>query len=441
VILSNKAYSTYRAYYSRCVSSVGVVGLGYVGLTLAVALSDIGHDVFGVDSSDSLRRQIESGTSPFYDEGLSEALLKSIKAKRLTAHESLEQINVALDFVIIAIGSPIDKNLKTNIDSFVGVARQIGSVIQPDGVVILRSTVPVGTSRLLQEYFNSNGIQAQVAYCPERTIEGKAYKELFNLPQVVSANNEASLQRVDDLFSSLTKEVVRVKNCESAELVKLISNMWRDYTFAFSNQLFELSSDMDVNLLEVINAANYKYPRNAIPKPGAVGGPCLTKDTHIFSQAIGNQQHIFNSARIINQDFPIKVVNRLIPHLSEIKSLAILGWAFKGEPPTTDVRDTPTVSYFKALTTSMPNLRILGWDPEKIDISQLPPAVEWIDDLPLGLKDVDVVLLANNHPFFASDDFVHILNSLPTPLVIHDFWGARPKLLNKTILYHNIGTL
>lgn len=408
-------------------SKICVIGLGYVGLTLATALAESGHEVIGLEKAEANLKKIQSGKSPFFDEGLDKSLTNVIANKTLQVFGATAEINQKYEFIIITIGSQLNSDLETDLANFLDLVPELLTISEQNCTVILRSTVPVGTSRKLQEYLRDFEPVINVAFCPERTIEGKAFQELFTLPQIVSGSNEYSKLAAQELFNTLTNETIVVTSTESAELVKLASNMWRDYTFAFSNELFIQSLQLNLDITEVIEAANQNYPRNAIPMPGAVGGPCLTKDTHIYSQSINFHNHIFNQARVVNEAFPRIFLERCQNKISEIKSIAILGWAFKGSPQTTDLRSSPSFVYHSSLLTMNENLDVFAWDAENIDPSQLSEGVFWKKDLNEVISKCDAILIANNHPYFSSGEFLSLLSKVKESILILDPWANLKK--------------
>lgn len=404
------------------VSKICVIGLGYVGLTLATAFAESGHQVIGLEKAEVHLTKIKSGLSPFFDEGLDKSLTNVIANKTLQVFGTTAEINQKFEFIVITIGSQINSDLETDLANFLKLVPELLTISEHNCTVILRSTVPVGTSRKLQEYLEEFKPVINVAFCPERTIEGKAFQELFTLPQIVSGSNEFAKLAAQKLFNTLTKETILVTSTESAELVKLTSNMWRDFTFAFSNELFIQSLQLNLDITEVIEAANKNYPRNAIPMPGAVGGPCLTKDTHIYSQSINSHKHIFSQARSVNKTFPRIFLEKHQSKISEIKSIAILGWAFKGSPQTTDLRSSPSFVYHSNLLTMNENLNVFAWDAEKIDPTQLSGGVIWKKDLNEVISNCDAILIANNHPYFSSSEFQSLLSMVKERLFILDPW-------------------
>ena len=156
----------------------------------------------------------------------------------------------------------------------------------------------VGTTKnIVYKILNKTKKKFSLCYCPERTQEGKALLEIRRLPQLIAGYDKISVQRANKLFKKITSHSVILKNLETAEMVKLVDNTYRDVNFAFSNEISKLCSKINVDVIEVINSGKYKYPRTNLALPGPVGGPCLTKDTYILNESFKKKiqtYHFFN---------------------------------------------------------------------------------------------------------------------------------------------------
>ena len=245
--------------------------MGYVGLTLAVALANNGHYVTGVDRNSHLIDQLKSGNTYIHEPGLFEMLNSTLKRGQIKFEQkALPRQN---EVYVVAVGTPLDANMQPDLGSLESVAQSLSEILKPGDMVVLRSTVPTGTTR---EYFApiiekktsmKAGVDFYMAFCPERTIEGRAMQELRTLPQIVGGFSDACLTKAVNFWSSLTPTVVQVGSLEAAELVKLANNTFRDVSFAFANELALMADKANVSASNLINAANEGYPRNPIPLP------------------------------------------------------------------------------------------------------------------------------------------------------------------------------
>ena len=287
---------------------------------------------------------ISSALPPFYEEGLEKSLKNAIQNKLLRVSSKISKFNRNKSksrIYIITIGTHIkkDNKLSSNIvNDF--IKNELNNFLDGD-LIILRSTVSVGTSLRITKIFNKNNLKVSVCYCPERTIEGNALKELSTLPQIISSSDTQSLIIAEGLFKSLTKEIIKT-SLEEAELAKLISNVQRDLTFAFSNEVLKLCNDLKCNFEIVKNALNYNYPRSDLKDYGPVAGPCLEKDAYILFESLkkrSKKNFLFYKARKLNEDF-IEILMNYLKKLNydKFQKISLTGIAFKGLPKTNDFR-------------------------------------------------------------------------------------------------------
>src|SRR5450759_2270686 len=262
-------------------NTIGIVGMGYVGLTLTAALAKAGHTVYGVDVQQSVIDSLSQGRPHIYEPGLEEVFQELI-GKRIFIGSQLPRDG--LDAVLISVSTPVDETtLEPNLANLAAAARNIARRCNPETLVVVRSTVPIGTTRsivlpaLLEEWPS-----ARLAMAPERTIQGQALRELVELPQVVGGLDEESLNACVEVFSELAHEVVPVSSLEAAEMVKLANNCHTDLIYAYGNELALIAEGHGLDPLEVIRATNLHYPRPDLAKPGYVGGGCLSKDPYIM---------------------------------------------------------------------------------------------------------------------------------------------------------------
>ena len=388
---------------------IGVAGLGYVGLTLGLTLSDLGFNVVGVDVNARTREIIKGKRSPFYEEGI-DVLLSDHVGKKFLVSDTFDGENCC-DVYFIAVGTPIGEDNVPKMTYLEEAARNIGKVLKRGDIVILRSTVPLGTTRnvIVPILEAASGLRGGedffVVFAPERTIEGKALAELRSLPQVIGGINQASSNLAASIFSMMTKSLAIVDSTEEAEAVKLINNTYRDVTFAFANEVSMVCQKWNIDTNKVIEAANMGYARSNVPKPSpGVGGYCLVKDPLIFAygaRAKGYEPKLFEYARRVNETILTTLADDVVKHLDSLKTkqkskIFILGFAFKGNPPTSDLRGSTTVTLTKILL-ERGYTNVYGYDPvvAKEEIEAL--GVKVVRKVEDGFQNADAVLVMNNH--------------------------------------------
>ena len=414
--------------------TVNVIGMGFVGLTLATQLADTGFRVHGNDIKQDVIDKLNLAEPHFHEKGLKE-YLQMHAGKNLRFSTELNPSN--LNIFIISVSTPINKKTgKPIIDHVRGAAEEIGKVLRRGNLIVMRSTAPVKTIKdvVIPVLSRFSGLKAGIDYfvasAPERTIEGNALKELRTNPQIVGGINPASCEMAIKLFSYLTRTIIPVDSVEAAEMCKLIDNTYRDYVFAYSNQLAMLTEQMGLDLTKLVEAVNYQYPRNNVPKPSpGVGGPCLTKDPYIMMELFeenGIKSKLFHESRIINESGAHhlfgKIQNLFKSARKEWKKskIFIAGFAFKGQPETSDLRDSTTLWLLDLLKET--GARLVGFDPVVPDDELAALGIEVVNEFKEGARDADAILIMNNHRSFYNLDISTLLESAARPVVFVDSW-------------------
>ena len=411
---------------------VCVVGLGRVGLTLAATLANVGFEVVGAEKNRDVVARLKEGIPPFYERGLDAALNRCL-GRNLTVQDRV--VEDGFDAYVICVGTPLDKaSGRAHLEPLVAATEEVAEALHPDALVIVRSTVPVGTTRgVVQPAIRRRQESFSLASCPERTVEGRALTELRQLPQVIGGIDAESVDRAVQLFSRVTATTVRVASPEAAEMTKLIDNSYRDLNFAFANEIALVAETLGLDGAEVIRSANLGYPRNNIPLPGLVGGTCLSKDPHILIEsaaAAGASVRLAAVARSVNAALPDHLVERLRIWLGasgkrlEDAKILIAGVAFKGQPDNDDVRDSPALALVRALTSGNGNgggPRVYGHDFVVPESEMRACGIEPCS-LEDGFRGADAVVFANNHPAYGQLNIDHLASMMNRPGVIADAW-------------------
>ena len=413
--------------------TIGVIGLGFVGLTLAIALAERGFRVIGFDDNDDVRNALSKGISHIYEPNL-EALLKSqLEKKRLTVASSHEELAGCRAF-LMCVNTPVI-NTHPDLSALEGAINALTGLLKPGGLVIVRSTIPVGTSRsMVKNIIESRtnyraGQDIGLAYAPERTIAGRAMEELHTLPQVIGGINDWSVAAAARIFSRLSPTIIQVDTLEEAEIIKLINNTFRDVSFGFANEVAAICEAYNMDAAKVIRAANTGYPRNPIPLPSpGVGGSCLSKDPYLLLSAKRGSQipSLGEVSRQINEQIPKNIARRLLDMLRQLEKkpaesvIFVLGFAFKGEPETTDTRNSPTLDLVAELRHKIGT--IYGWDAIVLREEIEQTGAKW-KDIQEGFTGADAVLFMNNHRDFANIDVYRLVEGMKKPAVLFDGWG------------------
>ena len=412
-------------------SQVVVLGLGYVGLTLGAYLSEIGFQVHGVEIRDLVLDSLKEKKAFFWEPKLDDLLARNIDRGTFTFSTEIPQSSGRRVF-IITVGTPIDGAKKAIIDSIVNVSKQVASAMNNGDMIILRSTVKLNTTRsVVAPILEKSGKSFDLAFCPERTLEGAALTELGSLPQIVGASSQIARLRAANFFQQVTPNVVNVSNIETAEMIKLVDNMQRDVFFAVSNEVAHLCNSQPIRASEVISAGKLGYKRTNLATPGPVGGPCLEKDSYLLSESVANfggVARIAMAARETNENVMIEASAFISSWVNENalesnRKVAVLGMAFKGVPETNDLRGSPTLALVASLEKEITNGEIYCWDPVIPDSELLSYGYKSGATLNEVLQGACAIVLVNNHPELDNLDLVALSESSSAPLLIYDFWG------------------
>lgn len=303
-------------------------GLGHVGLPLGIAFALRGKEVMLYDINERSAALVRDGVVPFKEDG-AEAALQQVNGKTLHISTDPSVIGKA-KYIIVTIGTPVDEHLNPSLNCFTACISSILPFLGDDQHIVLRSTVYPGITLKTRDMLAAGGKTPGLSFCPERIAEGKALKELKELPQIVSAFDERSLAEARQLFEALACEVIDLEPLE-AEVAKLYTNTWRYLEFSISNYFYQLSVQNNIDFYKVFHAIKHKYPRaEGFPSPGFAAGPCLFKDTMQLASYSNNNFFLGHAAMLVNEGLPNFVVQRLKERFElRRKKVGILGMAFK----------------------------------------------------------------------------------------------------------------
>ncbi|RSM56217.1 nucleotide sugar dehydrogenase [Amycolatopsis sp. WAC 01376] len=408
---------------------IAVIGLGYVGLPLALSFARQGRTVVGVESDPEVRSSLAAGRPRFHEAGVAE-LLREQLGERFTV---AAQTPSWPDAVVICVGTAVDPETKRpNLAHLRAAVDDIAPRVDDDTLVVVRSTVPVGTTRkLVRARLRDRGVDPLLAFCPERTIQGRAMAELTELPQVIGAIDERSLARAKELYAPVAPDQVPVSSPEAAELVKLVCNAHTDLIYGFGNEVALIAEALGVDASEVIASANLRYPRPDLCRPGYVGGSCLTKDPYLLAHSAeeaGYHPPMVAAAREVNERVPRAAVQHVLAALATAgrpvndAKVLVCGVAYKGHPETDDVRGSAAIDVVRLLGGRVAELAghdyVVGAEPTA-RIGLTPAS---LDD---GMADADALLVLVDHPRYAREITAEAVRARMRPsATVVDIWGV-----------------
>lgn len=430
-----------------------IIGLGFVGLTLAIKMAEKDFNVIGIEKNKEILRYLKKKQSHFFEPNINNRISKIIKNNKFKFFNKIPKKS-SFSVYIITAGTPVSKNKRFESKDIKKISLIISKFIKNGDLVILRSTVRVGTTRqIVLPILKKSNKFFDLAYCPERTQEGNALNELKILPQIIGGINNLSKQRSKKIFEKITKNILFTSKLETAELIKILDNTYRDVSFAFANEVSLICNSLNINSSEVINLGKFKYPRTNIPNPGPVGGPCLAKDTYILKESLKKNKFlplISMSARSVNENLLYKVYEYLDKNFFINKKnirlkISLLGFAFKGDPETSDLRGSISIDFFKILRDKIKkNIKIYGYDPlvKKEDLKDYKFFL--VKDIKEAFVNANLVIILNNNKKFKNLNIKYYTSLMAKNSMIYDFWNLFPlnyikKNLSDKTIYKSLG--
>ena len=311
------------------------------------------------------------------------------------------------------------------------VANTISKVLKDGDLVILRSTVKLKTTtNTVIPILDRSKKKYYISFCPERTIEGYALKELRYLPQIIGAQDYKSYYLSKKIFYSITKKIIRVKDFVTAEMIKLVDNIQRDIKFSISNEVAMLSDTFNISAYDVIKYGKLHYPRTNLYLPGPVGGPCLEKDAYIYSDSFYNKKpKLSNIARTVNkevQPFVVQIIKDILKKKNnfKIKKIVICGLAFKGIPETNDTRGTTAIPLILNIKNKFKNSKIYGFDYNVSLEFYKKYNIEICSTLKQIFFKTDLIIFHNNNKKFSKFNLQSMSSFMNKNSLIYDFWNS-----------------
>jgi UDP-N-acetyl-D-mannosaminuronic acid dehydrogenase len=363
-----------------------VGGCGHVGLPLAIVMAHRELHVAIDDIDTDAVEMVRSGRMPFMEDK-AEPMLAEVINRNLIVDNDRTLISRSR-IVVVVIGTPVDEHLNPTFHKIHRFFVSMMPYLVDGQCVILRSTVYPGTTDKVDALVRASGRRVHVAFCPERIAQGRAMRELVELPQIVAGCNDEATTMATELFSRIAPSIVSMQPIE-AERTKIFANVWRYIQFATANQFFMIATDFGLDFYRIYDALTRDYPRmSGLPKSGFAAGPCLFKDTMQLAAATESRFLLGHSAMLINEGLPDFVVQQMKSRypLQDL-TVGILGMAFKGD--IDDARESLSYKLRKILEYEA--AAVVCTDPFVNDsrLVKLDEAVERADVLVLGAPHSD----------------------------------------------------
>ena len=407
---------------------IAVIGTGYVGLVTGAGLADFGNDVICCDIDPKKIDALNNGQIPIYEPGLDKIVSRNVDEGRLRFTTDLGDAISRSRAIFIAVGTPPKPDGSANLTYVENVARTIASHMNGPKLVITKSTVPIGTGRMIEQILeeSGNGQKGSVVSNPEFLREGSAIEDFLKPDRVViGASDEESVALMREIYAPLHSLEIPfvVTNVESAELIKYAANGFLATKISFINEVAQICERVGGNVQDVALGMGLDTrigPKFLQAGPG-FGGSCFPKDSSAMAtiaRAHGYPFQIMEAVLRVNDDIKSRMVTKIIEALGgdvKGKTIGILGLAFK--PDTDDMRDSPAIPVVKGLQAL--GARIQAYDPQSMENSRaIFENVDYCEDAYGTAEGADAIVLATEWNAFRALNFERIKKAMKVPNLI-----------------------
>lgn len=387
---------------------ISILGMGYVGLPMAIKFAEVGHEVIGYDPNKAKVKQLSKGKS--FISHIHDNKIKDLKRQNFKASSNTSSLK-ASDVFIICVPTPLDAFKQPDMSFIADAVETIKPMLQKGQLVCLVSTTYPGTTEefiieAIKEKDLIPGKDVFVIYSPEREDPGNKFFDFTSTPRVIGGYSKECLQAGKELFSQVVNTLIQVSSLKTAEMVKLLENIYRSVNIGLVNEIKKITDKMDIDIFEVIDAAASK-PFGYTPfYPGpGLGGHCIPIDPYYLSyksKELDLNNHFIELAGEINTEMPYWVVGKVIEILNQLKKsvnkskILILGIAYKKD--INDLRESPSLKIIKELMklgatisysdSYIPKLKI---GDKNFNSRKLTPST---------LLKQDLVLIITDHTYF-----------------------------------------
>jgi UDPglucose 6-dehydrogenase len=429
---------------------IAVIGTGYVGLVTGAGLADFGNDVVCVDVDVKKIDALKNGKIPIYEPGLDKLVSKNVSENRLRFTTDLPEAIRGAKAIFIAVGTPPKPDGSADLRYVEDVAHSIAKHMNGPKLVITKSTVPIGTGRMIEEIIESHGTGHKASICsnPEFLREGSAIEDFMKPDRVViGASDPEAAEMMKEIYAPLHSLEIPfvVTNVESSELIKYAANGFLAVKITFINEIATICEKVGANVQDVAIGMGLDTrigPKFLQAGPG-YGGSCFPKDTSAMADISRRQGYSFEIIEaVLRVNDAVK--ERMVVKIAEAlggdvngKTVAVLGLAFK--PETDDMRDSPTIPIIKGLQEQ--GAKIRAYDPQAAaNAKSIFQDVTYCDDAYETATGADVLVLATEWNEFRALNFGRIRKALNQPVIVDLRNVYDPQRMKaEGFTYHSVG--
>lgn len=438
-----------------------VAGTGYVGLVTGACLSEIGHKVTCVDIDENKVTMMKKGISPIYEPGLDELLKRNYEEGRLDFTTDYKNAYKDANIVFIGVGTPEREDGSANLDYVFKVCEQIAESVENNCLVVVKSTVPIGTNDRVEEFLKEHvkaGIHIEVASNPEFLAQGTAVKDTLHASRIViGVESKEAEEKLRYVYEGFNQPIV-VTNRRSAEMIKYASNDFLALKISFINEIANVCEIVGANIEDVARGMSYdKRIGDKFLKAGlGYGGSCFPKDTkalHWLANDSGYEIKTIKATIEVNENQKYKMFRKAKQRFGSLKGMkvAVLGLTFK--PETDDLREAPSIPNIKRLLDE--GAEIVAFDPvgEENFKKKFNLPIEYVKSPKEALKNADVAFIFTEWKEIKNLDLQCYERLMKTPIIFDgrncydvnlvkehniDYYSVgRKEVLNCNLCYNN----
>lgn len=404
-------------------ATIGIIGLGQVGLPTALTFCDEGFTVIGYDINTKLLEMVKQGKLPFEEQGLENLLKSCIENKKFHTNNSIDETVKNSNIIIICVSTPITNEVRPDLSKLESVCNSLSEFNLEGKLILIESSIPPGTFEELViptiGKKHEMGKNCWVAFVPERFAPGKAISEIRSTPRVIGQADPESGSLAKLLYQNIVDSEILMTSVKVAEISKLVENTYRDVNVALANEIGLICEKYRIDISELRKVCN-THPRVNLLNPGpGVGGPCLPKDPYLLLNPPGRdsiQSNIILESRKVNDKMPFHIVDLVTTALKKQDkdvvnaTITVLGVAYKA-----NVSDTR----FSPATEIIPNLlkkgtKVFVYDPfSKENFGGITVSDVWS-----AISDSDLLLILTDHTEFKNFELEKIKETMNQPLIV-----------------------
>jgi len=427
--------------------NICVIGTGYVGLVTGAVFSDLGNEVVCVDADKSKVNMLNSGKMPIYEPGLEEMVHRSIEDSRISFTTDIALGVRNSEIIFIAVGTPPGPNGEPDLSQVISVAKEIARNLNKYKVIVNKSTVPIGTGNLVKEIIETNrkrDVDFDIVSNPEFLREGSAIHDTLNPDRIIiGAPSQTVAMKLLELYAPLERPML-ITDVTSAEMIKYASNAFLSMKISFINAMASLCEEVGGDVLQVSKGMGYdrRIGEHFLQAGLGFGGSCFAKDVKALIHKCAEQgcdAQMFQSILDINDNQPIRFVNRLSSVLGGLKDkkIAVLGLAFK--PNTDDMRDAKSIDVIGKLLSE--GAIVQAYDPIAMDnCRRIFPQITYCENPYEAADGASAVLLITEWNEFRFLNFERIKEVVEQPVIFDGRNMYDPQRMRRMgFEYHGIG--